>query len=62
MADRLSSRLAAVPVSKVELQISCSNLLNMDVLSKSDPCVVLLMKNKSGWFEVRATVRICFRC
>lgn len=45
--------MAAQCVTKVELAVSCENLLDMDVLSKSDPLCVLLM-NASGnhWFEV----------
>lgn len=47
--------MAAQCVTKVELTVSCENLLDMDVGSKSDPLCVLLM-NTSGtqWFEVLA--------
>jgi hypothetical protein len=39
-------------VSRVQLNISCKNLLDKDVMSKSDPmCVVMLLKNNS-WEEV----------
>lgn len=40
-------------MSKVSLSVSCQNLLDMDVFSKSDPLCVLLM-NSSGphWCEV----------
>ena len=41
-------------VSKVELSISCSNLLDKDVGSKSDPLCVLLLQGTGGdkWTEV----------
>lgn len=39
--------------SKVELTISCDNLLDMDVFSKSDPlCVLYLNTSGSHWYEV----------
>ncbi|XP_053323189.1 copine-3 [Spea bombifrons] len=51
--------MAAQCVTKVELSVSCDNLLDRDVGSKSDPLCVLLM-NTSGqqWFEVARTERI----
>uniref|UniRef100_A0A8C1U5W9 Copine III n=1 Tax=Cyprinus carpio TaxID=7962 RepID=A0A8C1U5W9_CYPCA len=51
--------MAASCVTKVELTVSCENLLDMDVGSKSDPLCVLLM-NTSGnqWFEVDRTERV----
>ncbi|XP_067290437.1 copine-3 isoform X1 [Pseudorasbora parva] len=51
--------MATQCVSKVELTVSCENLLDMDVGSKSDPLCVLLM-NTSGnqWFEVDRTERV----
>lgn len=41
-------------MTKVELTISCTNLLDKDVGSKSDPLCVLL-QNTSGqqWYEVQ---------
>lgn len=52
--------MATPCVTKVELTVSCENLLDMDVGSKSDPLCVLLM-NTSGnqWFEVRSLVVCC---
>ncbi|XP_056290365.1 copine-3-like isoform X2 [Pseudoliparis swirei] len=46
-------------MTKVALSVSCENLLDMDVLSKSDPLCVLLM-NSSGphWCEIGRTERI----
>ncbi|XP_053487174.1 copine-3 isoform X1 [Ictalurus furcatus] len=46
-------------VTKVELTVSCENLLDMDVGSKSDPLCVLHM-NASGnqWFEVGRTEKV----
>uniref|UniRef100_A0A8C3LUN2 Copine-3 n=1 Tax=Chrysolophus pictus TaxID=9089 RepID=A0A8C3LUN2_CHRPC len=51
--------MAAQCVTKVELSISCTNLLDKDVGSKSDPLCVLL-QNMSGqqWYEVDRTERI----
>lgn len=41
-------------VSKVELTVSCSNLLDKDVGSKSDPlCVLLQSSGADKWMEVR---------
>ena len=41
-------------MTKVELTIACTNLLDKDVGSKSDPLCVLL-QNMSGqqWYEVQ---------
>eukprot|EP00075_Anas_platyrhynchos_P016778 XP_027306031.1 copine-3 [Anas platyrhynchos] len=51
--------MAAQCVTKVELTISCTNLLDKDVGSKSDPLCVLL-QNTSGqqWYEVDRTEKI----
>ncbi|KAK6490320.1 copine-3-like [Huso huso] len=51
--------MAAQCVTKVELSVSCDNLLDKDVGSKSDPLCVLLM-NTSGtqWFEVGRTEQV----
>ncbi|KAF4798000.1 Copine-3 [Turdus rufiventris] len=51
--------MAAQCVTKVELTISCTNLLDKDVGSKSDPLCVLL-QNSSGqqWYEVDRTERV----
>ncbi|NXF51050.1 CPNE3 protein, partial [Oceanites oceanicus] len=51
--------MAAQCVTKVELTISCTNLLDKDVGSKSDPLCVLL-QNTSGqqWYEVDRTERV----
>lgn len=45
------------PVSKIELKVSCRNLLDMDVFSKSDPFVVLYVQsqNKKEWRELDRT-------
>ncbi|KAM3860301.1 copine-3-like [Diretmus argenteus] len=50
---------AATCVTKVMLSVSCENLLDMDVFSKSDPMCVLFM-NSSGsyWNEVGRTETI----
>lgn len=39
--------------TKVELTILCQNLLDKDVLSKSDPmCVLYINTSNSHWYEV----------
>lgn len=49
----------SVPCSKVELSISCSNLPNMDILSKSDPiCVLYTKPNKREWTKFGMTEMI----
>uniref|UniRef100_A0A4W4F7X0 C2 domain-containing protein n=1 Tax=Electrophorus electricus TaxID=8005 RepID=A0A4W4F7X0_ELEEL len=46
-------------VSKVELTISCENLMDKDVTSKSDPlCVLHLNVSGNQWFEVARTERV----
>ncbi|XP_064363859.1 copine-3-like [Dromaius novaehollandiae] len=51
--------MAAQCVTKVELTVACTDLLDKDVGSKSDPLCVLL-QNTSGqqWYEVDRTERI----
>ncbi|XP_036376796.1 copine-3-like isoform X1 [Megalops cyprinoides] len=51
--------MATQCVTKVELTMSCENLLDMDVFSKSDPLCVLLM-NTSGaqWYEIDRTEKV----
>lgn len=45
--------MAAQCVTKVELTVSCENLLDKDVGSKSDPlCVLLMNSSDSQWYEV----------
>ncbi|KAF7659325.1 hypothetical protein LDENG_00299000 [Lucifuga dentata] len=50
---------AASCVTKVELKVSCENLMDMDTFSKSDPLCVLFM-NTSGphWCEIGRTEKI----
>lgn len=38
--------------TKVELRIECRNLLNKDIMSKSDPCAVLYQQRQGRWEEV----------
>ncbi|CAL8293246.1 unnamed protein product [Lota lota] len=42
-------------VTKVELTISCENLLDMDVFSKSDPLCALYIESGTGWYEFGRT-------
>ncbi|KAM7169390.1 copine-9-like [Macrochelys suwanniensis] len=48
---------ARVPATKLELSVSCRNLLDMDTFSKSDPVVVLFVQGSSGkeWREFGRT-------
>ena len=50
----------ATPHSTVELSISCLKLKNLDVLSKSDPCCVISLKNAATnqWNEIGRTETI----
>ncbi|EPY73870.1 Copine-3 (Copine III)-like protein [Camelus ferus] len=54
-----AQEMAAQCVTKVELNISCDNLLDADVGSKSDPlCVLFLNTSGQQWYEVDRTERI----
>lgn len=45
--------MATQCVTKVELTVSCENLLDKDVVSKSDPlCVLHMYSAANNWFEV----------
>ncbi|XP_005103025.1 copine-3 [Aplysia californica] len=45
-------------VQKVELRVSCKNLLNKDVTSKSDPCAVLYFKEGGKFREFARTENV----
>lgn len=48
-----AQEMAAQCVTKVELNISCDNLLDKDIGSKSDPlCVLFLNTSGQQWYEV----------
>ena len=55
MAGAFSPAGTATPSSKVELRISCKNLRDTDVFSKSDPMVAVYTAGKriKTWDEVR---------
>ncbi|XP_072234243.1 copine-3 isoform X1 [Leuresthes tenuis] len=56
--------MAAQCVTKVELTVSCENLLDKDIGSKSDPlCVLLMSSSNSQWYEVDRTEKVqnCLR-
>ncbi|KAK7504633.1 hypothetical protein BaRGS_00004119 [Batillaria attramentaria] len=38
-------------LSQVELRVECRNLLNKDVMSKSDPCAVMFMSRRGGHMD-----------
>uniref|UniRef100_A0A8D0A8Y3 Copine III n=1 Tax=Sander lucioperca TaxID=283035 RepID=A0A8D0A8Y3_SANLU len=51
--------MAAQCVTKVELTVSCENLLDKDIGSKSDPlCVLLMSSSDSQWYEVGRTEKV----
>ena len=43
---------ASLACSRVELRIRCKNLIDKDVMSKSDPCCVVFLQEKGRWLEV----------
>lgn len=49
-------------MNQVELHIACHNLVNMDTFSKSDPLVVVEMKEGEDWVERGRTemIKVCF--
>lgn len=51
--------MAAQCVTKVELTMSCENLMDTDIGSKSDPlCVLLMGSSDSQWYEVERTEKV----
>ncbi|XP_069007450.1 copine-3-like isoform X2 [Embiotoca jacksoni] len=51
--------MAAQCVTKVELTVSCQNLLDKDIGSKSDPlCLLLMSSSNSQWYEVARTEKV----
>ncbi|XP_012679621.1 copine-3 isoform X1 [Clupea harengus] len=51
--------MAGQCVAKVELTVSCDNLLDKDIASKSDPlCVLLMDASGSQWFEVGRSEKV----
>merc|ERR1712159_577958 len=47
------------PVQQIELNVSCRNLLDMDLFSKSDPFVVVYMQSQDKqWREIGRTETI----
>ena len=47
-----------LPMSTVELAVSCTNLADTDLMSKSDPLCVLFVKNNNSWMEFGRTEKI----
>lgn len=41
-------------VTRVQMNISCRNLQDKDVMSKSDPMAVVMMLKDGSWFEVNS--------
>ncbi|XP_013779961.1 copine-8-like [Limulus polyphemus] len=48
MSQPFQPGVASVPTTKVELSISCRNLQDKDIFSKSDPMCVLFVKESDG--------------
>ncbi|XP_005994463.1 copine-6 [Latimeria chalumnae] len=55
MSDSKDSQPVALGASRVELQVSCKNLLDRDTLAKSNPCVILKLYSEGQWNEVDQT-------
>ncbi|KAM6947966.1 copine-1-like [Lycodopsis pacificus] len=56
LLHKLKGQGMADCVSKVELSVSCTDLLDKDVFSKSDPlCVLLQSSGKDSWTELART-------
>lgn len=55
-----SGQSAAIPTSQLEMTISCVDLLNLDVMSKSDPFCIVQMKEtwQNNFFEIGRTEQI----
>lgn len=50
---------AALPTSTIELSVKCTDLVDMDVFSKSDPLCVMFQKSSNGqWYEIGRTEMI----
>ena len=49
---------SGLPMSTVELAVSCTNLADTDLMSKSDPLCVLFIKNNNSWMEFGRTEKI----
>lgn len=45
-------------VTRVQLNISCRNLRDKDVMSKSDPMAVVMIFKDGNWFEIGRTERL----
>ncbi|XP_078342842.1 copine-8-like isoform X2 [Oculina patagonica] len=58
--DEASSFRSSVPATQVELHVSCRNLADMDVFSKSDPMVVMFTQamGSKEWREMGRTEHI----
>jgi len=49
---------AGLAAARVELALSCKQLINMDVLSKSDPIVIVSQMVQQNWREIGRTEMI----
>ncbi|XP_043914403.1 copine-6 [Protopterus annectens] len=55
MSDSKENQPVALGASRVELRISCKNLLDRDTLAKSNPCVILKIYCEGQWNEIDKT-------
>ncbi|MGH0128759.1 UNVERIFIED_CONTAM: hypothetical protein FKN15_044111 [Acipenser sinensis] len=55
MTDSKDSQPVALGASRVELRVSCKNLLGRETLSKSNPCVLIKLLNEGVWSELGRT-------
>ncbi len=60
LENTLSGGNAVMPTSQIEMTLSCRNLLNKDILSKSDPYCLVQMKDSwhEKYFEIGRTETI----
>ncbi|XP_062500669.1 copine-3-like [Corticium candelabrum] len=58
MATTMEVEVSVGASSRVEMSVSCTGLVNMDILSKSDPMCVLFVKKMGKWVEQGRTETI----
>lgn len=58
MAQQQTTLTPAETLSRVELSISCTNLKDLDVFSKSDPVVFIYEKTTSGGWHKRGRTEV----
>ncbi|XP_026518777.1 copine-7-like, partial [Terrapene carolina triunguis] len=59
MSEVDKSQPVALGASRVELRVSCWNLLDRDTLTNPNPCVVLKQQSEGQWSEVGRSEIMC---